>query len=526
MQDKEPIKEFWQISLKWLKSCGVELNKEYVRDEIVTHQDYPSLTALTDFLDSGSMKYLAVEGSQDYLSAFQYPLLAHIDVPGEQYMRIIETEDDWHSHPGLLQNWSGIVLMPTDERQWYNDDHQEVHKKARQMSIVFISICILMFVSLFIMSRLTIDLYNIWFSLLSILGVAFGLVLFVTELGFQNHIVKQVCGALSDDGCEKVLNSRYASGFLGITPADLTLLYFSSQYVFLFICIFSGVNSSLSFVLSYIGIFPAVWSIYTQSVLIKKWCVLCLGVVTILILQFVLVQFYPPIFLDFKEILIFMAVLLLLLLILYPIKALLKTIISNKKSLLELKKFKSDPGLFLYEWEKGISVDTEYWDNEIIIGEPKAPIRVTIACNPYCDPCAQAHFEMEKIMERYPANVCLQIKFLSFNFSNNPLAQKIDEANSLILNTLIKLDDSLEVKKAVDDWFRVMDISQWKKRWRQDDSIDVAPLLSRHFNWISTNQITYTPTIFINGKKLPGLYALKDFAAMIPGLLNYFDKTE
>ncbi len=80
--------------------------------------------------------------------------------------------------------------------------------------------------SIFIYTNATLNI----FGLLSLAGLAISIAALGTELGYQSKLVKQVCGTVGNGGCEKVLGSKFAKGFAGITPADASVLYFAAQF--------------------------------------------------------------------------------------------------------------------------------------------------------------------------------------------------------------------------------------------------------------------------------------------------------
>lgn len=80
-----PNRELWQTAYNWLLLCGNKINNNYCKEEITTHPDYPALTSVIDFLDNGSMEYNAVQADASYIHEFNYPLLAHIRQPGQEF---------------------------------------------------------------------------------------------------------------------------------------------------------------------------------------------------------------------------------------------------------------------------------------------------------------------------------------------------------------------------------------------------------------------------------------------------------
>jgi uncharacterized membrane protein len=277
--------ELWQVTQNWLLQLGNTPNTKYCREEITTHPDYPAITSVVDFLDAGNMKYKAVEADASYIHEFNYPLLAHIRQPGQEYMHIIPNAGEWDKQKEITQYWTGITIFPEKNSGWQNEQNTTYQKNAFKNKI-FSAALIAIGLVLFIISAVSqAGVLAVAFGLLSLIGLIISVILLGTELGYQSQIVKQVCGAVSNGGCEKVLKSKYAKGFLGITPADASVLYFSAQFTIYFLSSLYPTFLQSIFLLAYAGIIIAAWSIYTQAVKLKQWCALCLGVAAVLILQ-------------------------------------------------------------------------------------------------------------------------------------------------------------------------------------------------------------------------------------------------
>jgi len=277
------------VSFLFLKILGNNINRSFCREEITSHPDYPALTSIVDFFDSGNLQYKAVQADVSYLDKFHFPLLVHIKEPGNEYIRLVNSIEDWRIDKEIAQYWSGIVIYSETGSKWQNDEnlaYQNESLKTKLLSVVLV----LFGLGIYLLSSFHYNLiyYNL-FGLFSILGLAFSLLLLGTELGIQSKIVKQVCGVISDGGCDKVLKSSYAKGFVGITPADASVVYFASQFViYVYSCLLQNVNTTI-IGLSLFGVLISIWSVYTQAVKLKQFCTLCLSIVSILIFQFLLV---------------------------------------------------------------------------------------------------------------------------------------------------------------------------------------------------------------------------------------------
>lgn len=521
LQKTNTAPELWQLTHNWLLLLGNKPNTKFCREEITTHPDYPAMTAVTDFLEAGNMRYNAVQADASYIHEFNYPLLAHIRQTGQEYLYIIHSANDWEKHKQVTQYWSGIVIYSEKDSKWQNNENSQYHKNNFKNKI-FSLVLILLGCSLFIYSVFTLtSLLEILFGCFSLIGLIISITLLATELGYRSQVVKHVCGAKSKGGCMKVLQSSFGNGILGITPADASVLYFSSQFIiFLISTSFANLFQHL-FLLSYLGILVVVWSIYTQAVKLRQWCALCLGIAAILILQVTLTSLMPRnLSLNISLFSLFFPMLFVLfLIILLPIKNLLKSNRNNKQKLSEFKKWKTDLNLFLAQWEQKEEVNTEIWENDLILGDKTAPILITVACNPYCKPCSLAHLQLEDLLNRYGNKINVQMRLIcdiEYDEDRRTIAVKA------ILQKAAEVTSVSETRQMISDWFNWMDIDKWLIKWESKTSVDVSDNLFQHFRWIEESSIQFTPTFFINGKEMPNRYNLNDLEFLIPRLSESF----
>ena len=521
--------EFWQTAYEWLRQTGNTINKNYCKEELTTHPDYPSLVSLTDFLENGNMGYRAITADASYLHEFNYPVLIHIRQHANQYMHILSSPADWEKQKDMVTNWSGVVLYAKKNAKWHNEHHilhQLAEKKRKAISFTFVGIALLLFC---ITVRFTnsLSISTMAFGLLSLAGIVVSLAALGTELGFQNEITRQVCGLGAGSGCEKVLKSSFAKGFAGLTPADAAVLYFLSQFL---LYLFSPLNNSLLpgiCRISLAGLVMVGWSLYTQAFRLKEWCALCLAIAGILTLQTTLSISYatqawwpmatlPTLSLSgFLPEGLFVFLFVFLALLLFPVKQLIKTNASNKTKLTELRKWKLDADLFVSEWEKEPETDTVIWENDLLLGSPFAPLLITVACNPYCTPCSRAHVKLDNLLHRFPDKIRLLVRL-------SCAPQDVTDQKTIAVKAILQLASTLQNKKELQqlltDWFEKMNYQQWEEKWQPDKNIRVQERIEQHYDWMEQNRIAFTPTFFINGKKLPGRYSIDDLEQLIPQL--------
>ena len=520
----QTLTELWQITQTWLTQLGNKVNTRFCREEITTHPDYPAMTAVTDFLDLGSMQYQAVQADASFIHEFNYPLLAHIRQPGNEYLQIINNAAEWDKQKEITQHWSGIAIFPAKNTSWQNDQNNIYHANTLKNKAL-IAALLIVGIGLFIFSvTKQVDWIAIIFGLLSFTGLVISLFLLGTELGYQSQIVKQVCGAVSSGGCEKVLKSKYAKGFAGITPADASVIYFGVQFVFYLLSSYFVNFLPPVLLVATTGLLIAAWSIYTQAAKLKQWCALCLGIAAVLILQTTVafVSFTTKLSITnfANQFILFVILCTLFYLILSSIKQLIKTNNINRQKLSELKKWKTDASLFVNQWQQEKDVDTTIWQNDLLLGNPNAELTITVACNPYCGPCAKAHRELDELLHRFPNNIKVLIRLLA-NPDNETDKRTI--AAKAILQKATTMQNNEALQEMLANWFELMNLEKWIMQYPLQNiaeklgyELDVR--LKQHVEWISQSDIAGTPTFFINGHKLPGRYNIKDIEILIPQL--------
>ena len=239
------------------------------------------------------MAYDAVQADASYIHEFNYPLLAHIKQPGNEYLHLINDASAWDKEKTITENWSDIALYANKGAAWHNEENdvaQKAEQKNKYIAAAFVIAGLVLFIcSVFIQFRDDIFLIDVisgsLFGLLSLAGLAISVAALGTELGYQSKLVKQVCGTVGNGGCEKVLGSKFAKGFAGVTPADASVLYFAAQFILYLVgCFYNPILSAI-ITIAFAGIVVAAWSIYTQAVKVKEWCALCLCIVAVLIGQ-------------------------------------------------------------------------------------------------------------------------------------------------------------------------------------------------------------------------------------------------
>ena len=509
-------KELWETAYLWLKQCRINVHKSYCKEEISTHPDYPALISVIDFLESGGMSYHAVKANAEYIDEFTYPVLAHTQLGGQDDIHLVPYMKYWDEQQGITQNWSGIVVVPAEEVSTWSTVGNTAYLRDERKKTAFSWALLLVGLAVFATTvYLAPDLLLNAFGFFSVAGILVSVFLLANELGYQSQIVKQVCGAFSESGCERVMKSSYGKGLGGITPADASLLYFATQFtLYVAACLGNSFILPGILTLALTGVVVMAWSLYTQAVKIKVWCALCLADVAILGGQAVLTGLLHHPLANAASLGTFVLVSALLALLYLPVKGLIKNDMGNRIKLAELKKWKSDGMLFVSQWQKEHAVDNTLWQDDLITGSAHAPLRITVACNLYCNPCATTHKKLDSLVERYGDQVCVQVRLLAPSYS-----EKMTQATIAVLQKSAEGVSNYIMKAMMTSWFDKMNLQQWAEEWQPDITQDVQQRLEQHRQWTTQSEIVSTPTLFLNGRKIPGKYSLEDIEHLVPQLL-------
>jgi protein-disulfide isomerase len=275
-----------------------------------------------------------------------------------------------------------------------------------------------------------------------------------------------------------------------------------------------------------------IFSIYYQWRVAKQWCVLCLAVQAILLLQAgaialggwlqpafsggaIFAQPFPlnlplnlSLSLNLNLLLPLALTYLLPLLAWLSLKPQLLRWQKAKQDQRAYRRFKFNPEVFggLLQKQKAILTPTEGLG--ITLGPADAPNRLIKVCNPYCGPCSKAHPKIEKLLHRH-SNLQVQILFM---VPDSP-GGKLHTTASHLMAIAHSKAHGRQVQQALDDWYLAdkKDYEAFAAKYPLNGEVAAhVPALAAMEKWCIANDIRYTPTIFFNGYELPPEYDPED----------------
>jgi protein-disulfide isomerase len=436
----------------------------------------------------------------------------------------------------FIQSWSGIILLAEISPDSGEPDYKEHRKKdlliLAQWAIIAVA-GILIVVMAYINNVLLTPISPIStispVSPHSILGVTLLLsvnligiyicyLLILKQLHIQSRYADKICTLFSKSDCNNVLESD-GSKLWGIFGwSEIGLGYFTANIIiFLF----------LPHLIPYVAVINisalpfTVWSVWYQKIKAQQWCPLCLIILfllwTICIINIVFGFIsIPAFFLSFSVLNSQFLICIYALSIFAPNLLIPKLSESNKIAQLrqEINSIKANKEIFSILLKKQPYYEVSKSDSQILFGNPDAKLVITILTNPICNPCAKMHARIDKMINRRGESVsspkrettfCIQYIFSAFN-------ENFEYANKYF-NAIYFEKDKEAAWQLYSDWFEKG--KSLKESFFNDLKLDMSnPAIvvefQKHESWKEKTQLRATPTILVNGFKLPDNYKIED----------------
>ncbi len=497
--------------IKWLKMQSIPVSKNYLRLRMRSHPDYPSLIAVADTLSELNIECTAYQTSQQELMKTGKPMLVHLNVGKGQIFSFRNLPAAQRKVKDFDKHWSGVVMLIDRWEKYGNQEHDREYKQELQTRF-FSTAAIIGLLSFFTGIALwKNNVAGLLLLLFNMAGLYFSWLIVQKESGITNSVSHKICSMAKHSSCESVLFSKGAKLFTWLTWGDVGIIYFTTSLLYLFFVVNGGNLSGLQFyyTISFAALLFPFYSIYFQWKIIKQWCMLCIGVVAMLLLN----SLVPVIFWNSpllvnrsmaNEGVIFFLLAVFIFFGWQLLKALYRKSHLSIVSEINATSLKRNPNIFnsLLLKQKSDFIHLPQADEAIRFGNTEAPYQLVIACNPYCRPCAKTHQAIEQLYEKYPGQISVAIRFV---------LQKNDDSDSRVLT----VKEILKVARAkpfesVKDWYNLLNLEKFKALHHTNgEQVDAA--IDKHIAWSRTAEIVATPTIFVNGRRLPELYSGLEF---------------
>lgn len=521
--------------ITFLKLLNVKVNNSTVDNTLQSHPDWPSMLCISDSLNEWSIPNGVGKIEKENMDQLPTPFAAYTRYDGESLCivnSVTPTEVEFYfskkdkfiteKRELFLEHWTGIYLIAEATNNSGENEYKKVKwNRSLQQTIpatLVLMLLIYAFYSIVSHSNSADKTFNYWGiyiqCLILLSGIIVSCLLLWHEIDGANPLLHKFCTSVSQGNCDAVLNSKHSKVFGWLSWSEVGFFYFTGGLLTL--VFITPVTYALALIgyLNILALPYTIFSIYYQARIVRQWCVLCLLVQGLLILGAVNVIFQGfliPFYHIPATVYIFTALCYLgPVLLWYSIKHYLFRLQEAKNTKREYLRVKFNPDLFetLLKNQKKINTSTEGLG--IDIGNPNASNQLIKVCNPYCGPCSRAHPKIEKLLDNIP-NLKVKIIFTTPNVKES----ETFKITAHLLALTSQITDQDKIENILDSWY-MQDKKEYDK-FRLNYPIDVlledqASKIENMFQWCETNNISFTPTFFINGYRLPDVYDIEDLS--------------
>jgi len=529
-----PLQNCEETALVLCRELDVPVTEKTLVNDLTDHPDYPSLLCMSDIMSNLGVANASLKTDFDNLKKLSFPLVVQVKFKKSRYdlfaliYSINESEADWlnpeskkrekFSAEKLAEIYRGVVQLYEKTESDGEKEYAVNRKKEKTENVINLLLAlsipvVTLLISAFAFSQhgFNAAILPFTYTLLALGGVVTGALLLLYEVDQYNPVLQKVCTAGGKTNCAAILHSKGSKVF-GISWSVIGFSYFMGQLATLLLSGF--VNAGILSVAAWLSVLVlpyTIYSIYYQKQAVRQWCPMCLAVQGVLVLQFLTAlggQFFTPMGeVSLISVFPFIISMLVAFLAVYLLLPALEKAKANKHHRAELQRLKHNPQIFdaLLTRQKRITNPTEGLG--IILGNPAAKYKITKVCNPYCGPCSDAHPVMESLLDNNPD---LQLQII-FTASDDEKDMKNPPAKHLL--AIAGKEDHILTRKAIDDWYmaKKKDYTLFANKYPLDKELNhQSEKIKTMREWCDKEEITFTPTFFINGYQLPEMYSVAD----------------
>ena len=518
---------------KAIKHFKINVTETSVKEFLLAHPHYPSLKSVCDALKKWNVEYYPLNLELNEIKALEMPFIAHSKISGGQFVFVEEIKNNlvtFYASEGKAINedfekfsekLSGAVVVMEASKNSGEKEYRQIHQnEILNKGLFLLGIIALLVLAIFNFisgsGGAFSSLLLIFWGLVAtkILGLTASVFLVLHELKVYTPLADKICGFSSKTDCDTVLSSNASKLFGWVNWADAGIIFFSGSLIYLLGA--SGNNSLwVLAIISTLSLPYPVFSIYYQSVKLKKWCPFCLIVQVVLIAEFILL--IPT----FKSI-VFSGLELLQLIVSFSIPAAIWFIFKayyyksgeQSKDHYSFLQFKRNPDIFLHLLQN--SGFTEFHENEksLLLGKPDAKLTVTAFLSLYCNPCATAFINLKNLLDNCP-DVKVNAIFSVYN----------DVESQKLINTLYSTYNKKGTEQTMDFLHKWYSIPKQNRKSMYENGLNEDVELTKQIGeenkaLFEEHKVAGTPTIFVNGYKFPNQYEYSDIEYFIDEIKN------
>jgi uncharacterized membrane protein len=520
------------VAANFLEALNVPFTKKTLKQTLEANPYYPSLYSLSEVFNRYNIENKGLEVDPEQLDELPLPFMADISIQGiggKDFVNVTQvTKDSVTYYYGkektisrneFINSWrSNIVFLAEatnkSKEKDFDKNKKTVAKDNIRIYLLLLGFSLILIRGIYTYLTASNDIIAASsFFLFTFMGLAISVLFLIYEVDKSNTFVKNICTGDAKTNCDAVLGSKAATLFGIISWGEVGFFYFFSIALFLLI-------PGIPFVekipyISYISILSAMYipfSIFYQYKVVKEWCRLCLFVQAVLFLNLCWVlQFgYFAINPSCSNLILFITCAVFPILLWYTLKPIIIKAKDADKFLAAYKRLYSRQDVFnltLADQEEALNG----WQNlgGIEKGNPNAKNIILKVCSPSCGHCNKAHGIFNELLQ---ANDNLKVITI-YGISND---ERDDDLRLPVKHflALAEQENKKSVEEAMDYWYLNNNREYYSLKEKfpvSDELLEKQRVKIKAMRvWYDAAEIEYTPTVFVNGKKLPSTFNLSD----------------
>ncbi len=489
------------------------------KENYLSHPNYPSLYAITDSLELMGIENITATVPKEQLQNLPEVFIASLYIGEKTEFVLVNKTQTGITYTNQKEKtktlsfeefnviWDGLILAI--------GENEKTEEKSQKMEVKNVT-SFLLLTSVFIAVYFLNGTFS-WVSgislLLSVFGLLIGIFIIQESLGEANPVVSKVCnGANNTVSCDSVVKSNEGKLFFGISFSDLPIVFFFTN---LFLISVKPSFFELIGMFSLLSLPVILYSVYLQKFKIKKWCVLCLGVSGVLLLQTIVFLFsYKNITWDIYSILQYVLVLI----VIWFLWKQAEKVLVNRNELTsknrDLFRFKRNFEVFDFLSNKNLVSENIKTLKGITIGRENTPIKLRLFLSPSCGHCHTAYKKGLELIKNHSDKISLEILFnVNPQNTENPFIPVVENMYEIFSN-------NKNISEALEDWqIKKLSLEDWLKKWKQSEISEITQTeVEKQYDFCVENDLNYTPVVIVNNNIYPKEYDLEELKYFISEL--------
>ncbi len=503
----------------FLEVLKVFHTKQFAQALYQEHPHKHNMYGLKKMLDVYGIKTLGILSETKELQDLVYPCILHI--PGDFVIglnchsnKITYMQHGKRTSVNInefKQMWTGHAIVAEDSPNAIEPDYKEHLRKEIILKVEQCSIPVILVLTSIISVLYNYDnigLFGLSRILLNLMGVMVCSLLMQKQLYGGSYYGDKVCSLFHKADCNSILDGT-ASKIFGFTWSEIGLGYFTANVLLL--SVYPASSTCVTFI-NWAAMLYGLWSVYYQWRIAKNWCVLCLIVQLIIwttgVISFIF-SIGIPFHVDLYQYLLTSAIYMLSILGFHQYATIQLIDSERTNAVQQFGAIKANGDVAKILIEKDEYFETSLDDSSILFGNPSAKLRITILSNPHCNPCARMHKQVERLLKISGNDVCVQYIFSSFN-------EQLEDSSRYLIACYLNNTKQTALRKFA-RWY-TKDKFDYKnvviKNQAYIHSPKVEAEMKKHNAWCKKTSLIETPTILVNGYKLPKEYKLEELALL------------